>query len=98
MEPVSLPCVVVDGNELDDVHEERVEDPEESEVGPVGVVVVEEVDDESLQVCGHVKEGEADIENKKLQNLFKISQHPSLQTTRAEAGALVSRNFFAQIF
>ena len=55
VEPVSLPCVVVDGNELDDVHEERVEDPEESEVGPVGVVVVEEVDDESLQVCGHVK-------------------------------------------
>ena len=48
VEPVSLLCFVVYGNELDDVHEERVEDPEESEVGPVGVVVVEEVDDESM--------------------------------------------------
>ena len=78
MEPVRLPCLVVEvgGNELDAVHEERVEDPEESEVGPVGVVVVEEVDDESLQVCGHVKEGEADIENGKLQNL----QHPCSTT------------------
>ena len=59
VEPVSLrrklPCFEDHAAELDQVHEKGVENPEEGEEGPVGVVVVEEVDDESLQVGGHIQ-------------------------------------------
>ena len=55
VEPVSLPFFNKPGAELDEVHEKGVENPEEGEEGPVGVVVVKEVDDESLQVGGHIQ-------------------------------------------
>ena len=55
VEPVSLPFFNEHGAEFDEVHEKGVENPEEGEEGPVGVVVVKEVDDESLQVGGHIQ-------------------------------------------
>ena len=48
VEPVSVPGVDKHAAELDEVHEEGVENPEEGEEGPVGVVVIKEVDDEGL--------------------------------------------------
>ena len=48
VEPVSVACVDKHGAELDKLHEEGVENPEESEENPVGVVVIKEVDDEGL--------------------------------------------------
>ena len=61
IKPVSLPCFEEHAAELDEVHEKGVENPEEGEEGPVGVVVVKEVNDERLQVGDHIKEREADI-------------------------------------
>ena len=53
--PVSFLCIVENENKLEEMDEEGVEDPEESEVSPVGMVVVEEVEDESLDICADVK-------------------------------------------
>ena len=39
------------------------------EVSPVGVVVVEEVEDESLNVCSNVKKWQNHIEEEKLDQL-----------------------------
>ena len=41
--PVSFLCVVENEDKLEELDEEGVEDPEEGEESPVGVVVVEEV-------------------------------------------------------
>ena len=43
--PVSFPCVVEISKELAELDEEGVEDPEEGEESPSGVVLVEEVED-----------------------------------------------------
>ena len=53
--PVSFPCVVEISHKLAELDEEGVEDPEEGEESPVGVVVVEEVEDEGLEVRSDVK-------------------------------------------
>ena len=53
--PVSILCVKEENvGKLAEVDEEGVEDPEEGEVSPVGVVVVEEVGDESMNVRADV--------------------------------------------
>ena len=43
--PVSFPCVVEISHKLGELDKEGVEDPEEGEESPSGVVVVEEVED-----------------------------------------------------
>ena len=48
--PVGFPIVVENEDKLKELDEEGVEDPEEGEVSPVGVVVVEEVEDESMNI------------------------------------------------
>ena len=51
---------------LEDLDEEGVEDPKESEVSPVGLTIVEEVEDESLNVRADVKKWQNHIEEEKL--------------------------------
>ena len=53
--PFSFPIVVENEDKLEELDEEGVEDPEEGEVSPVGVVVVEEVEDEGLNIGGDVE-------------------------------------------
>ena len=53
--PVGFPFEVENEDKLEELDEEGVEDPEEGEVSPVGMVVVEEVEDESLNICADVK-------------------------------------------
>ena len=48
--PVGFPIVVENEDKLKELDEEGVEDPEEGEVSPVRVVVVEEVEDESMNI------------------------------------------------
>ena len=48
--PVGFPSGVENEDKLEELDEEGVEDPEEGEVSPVGVVVVEEVEDESMNI------------------------------------------------
>ena len=45
---------------------EGVEDPEEGEVSPVGMVVVEEVEDESVKIGSDVEDWKNDVEENKL--------------------------------
>ena len=68
--PVSILCVKEeDVGKRAEVDEEGVEDPEEGEESPVGVVVVEEVEDESLNVRADVKKWQNHIEDEKLDQL-----------------------------
>ena len=68
--PVSILCVKEENvGKLAEVDEEGVEDPEEGEVSPVGVVVVEEVEDESINVRADVKKWQNHIEEEKLDQL-----------------------------
>ena len=73
---VGFPFEVENEDKLEELDEEGVEDPEEGEVSPVGVVVVEEVEDECLDIGGDVKKWQNYIEHKKLDQLenlhFKI--------------------------
>ena len=65
--PVSILCDKEENvGKRAEVDEEGVEDPEEGEVSPVGVVVVEEVEDESLNVRADVKKWQNYIEEEKL--------------------------------
>ena len=64
--PVSFPCVVEISKELAELDEEGVEDPEEGEESPVGMVVVEEVEDESLKVRSDVEKRQSHIREEKL--------------------------------
>ena len=64
--PVSFPCVVEISHKLGELDKEGVEDPEEGEKSPVGVVVVEEVEDESLKVRSDVEKRQSHIREEKL--------------------------------
>ena len=70
--PVSFLCVVANEEKLEELDEERIEGPEECEESPVGMVVVEKVEDESFKVCCGAKEWPnhiEKIEEKKLEKL-----------------------------
>ena len=67
--PVSLLCVVEKEEKLEELDKEGIEDPEEGEVSPVGMVVVEEVEDESLNIGGDVEDWENDVEENELEKL-----------------------------
>ena len=67
--PFSFPIVVENEDKLEELDEEGVEDPEEGEVSPVGVVVVEEVEDEGLNIGGDVEDWEYYVEENKLEKL-----------------------------
>ena len=65
--PVSILCVKEeDVGKRAEVDEEGVEDPEEGEESPVGMVVIEEVEDESLNIGGDVDDWKNDVEENKL--------------------------------
>ena len=67
--PVSLSCVEVNSNKLAEVDEKGVEDPKEGKERPVGmsVVVCQEVEHESLEVCPNVTERQKHIEEDELE-------------------------------
>ena len=60
--PVSFLFVV----ENKDEDEEGIEDPEEGEVSPVGMVVIEEVKNENLKIRSDVEKWKNHVEQKKL--------------------------------
>ena len=65
--PVSFLCVVENKDKLEELDEEGIEDPEEGEVSPVGMVVIGEVKDESLNIRSDVEEWQNHVEQKKLE-------------------------------
>ena len=65
--PVSILFVVENEPKLEELDEEGIEDPEEGEESPVGMVVIEEVDDESLNIRSDVEEWQNHVEQKKLE-------------------------------
>ena len=67
--PVGFLCVVEKEDKLEELDEEGIEDPEEGEVSPVGIVVIEEVQNKSLQISSHIKKWQNHIEHKKLDYL-----------------------------
>ena len=80
--PVSFLSIVENEDKLEELDEERVEDPEEGEVSPVGVVVVEEVEDESLNIGGDVEDGKNDVEENELDKLEYLHLESSLVLKR----------------
>ena len=70
--PVGFPSGVENEDKLEELDEEGVEDPEEGEVSPVGVVVVEEVEDEGLNIGGDVKDWEDYVEKNKFEKLENL--------------------------
>ena len=76
--PVSFPFEVENEDKLEELDEEGVEDPEEGEVSPVGVVVVEEVEDEGLNIGGDVEDGKNDVEENELEKLEYLHLESSL--------------------
>ena len=74
--PVCFPFEVENEDKLEELDEEGIEDPEEGEVSPVGMVVIEEIQNKSLQIGSHIKKWQNHIEHKKLEKLenlhFKI--------------------------
>ena len=67
--PVSFPCIVENCKKLAELNEEGVKDPEESEASPVGLVIVEEVEEERLNVRSDVGKWQTHVEEKKLAQL-----------------------------
>ena len=67
--PLSFPLKVENEEKLEELDEEGVEDPEEGEVSPVGMVVVEEVEDESVNIGGDVEDWKNNVEENKLEKL-----------------------------
>ena len=65
--PVSFLFVVENESKLEELDEEGIEDPEEGEESPVGMVVIEEVKDESLNIRSDVEEWQNHVEQKKLE-------------------------------
>ena len=78
--PGSILCVKEeDVGKRAEVDEEGVEDPEEGEVSPVGVLVVEEVEDGSMNVRAVSTNGKITLKKTNLLNLnFCISELPCL--------------------
>ena len=78
--PVSILCDKEENvGKRAEVDEEGVEDPEEGEVSPVGVLVVEEVEDGSMNVRAVSTNGKITLKKTNLLNLnFCISELPCL--------------------
>ena len=76
--PVSFLFVVENKEKLEELDEEGIEDPEEGEVSPVGVVVVEEVEDEGLDIGADVEDGKYDVEENELDKLEYLHLESSL--------------------
>ena len=76
--PVSFPFEVEKEEKLEELDEEGVEDPEEGEVSPVGVVVVEEVEDEGLNIGGDVEDGKNYVKKNELEKLEYLHLESSL--------------------
>ena len=70
--PVSFLFAVENKDKLEELDEEGIEDPEEGEVCPVGMVVIEEVEGESLKIRSDVEKWQNHVEQKKLQKLEKL--------------------------
>ena len=76
--PVRFLCVVKKEEKLEELDEEGVEDPEEGEKSPLGMVVVKEVEDESLNIGGDVDDWKNDVEENKLDKLYYLHLESSL--------------------
>ena len=70
--PLSSLFAVENEDKLEELDEEGIEDPEEGEICPVGMVVIEEEEDESLTIRSDVEKWQNHIKHKKLQELEKL--------------------------
>ena len=74
--PVSFPCVVEISKELAELDEKRVEDPKEGEQSPVGMVVVKEVEDESLEIRSNIELDQVHLACRTLKGPSTCDQKP----------------------